>query len=725
MSPYNFDFNDPRSEGEDAGPAITPTEFRLQVRANGYQPIPARGKKPALDGWTGLGNASDDDIRSWERLCVANTGLLTATTPTLDLDLLDAATVVEMVELVRGRFEGAILIRTGRAPKCCIPFRTDTPFKKLTRKFTHPATGNDEQKIEFLAEGQHFVADGVHPDTRAPYTWLDRDPRAVCRQDLPYISAEVAKSLVDLLVNVACVHGYQPIDKGAEGANGAGAQAHAQAPPPPQPTSDEDRAYAQAALDSECNALAALGPGDRNNALNNASLKLHQLVAAGVLTAEEVEARLIEAAKANGSFGEDGEKQIRATIRSGAKLGLTQPRQIPPRDVFGLPAPPAPGPAPAHQIDQTLAVFQRWLVLPSLNPVYAMLGTIAANTLPGDPVWLGLIGPPSSAKTEILNSTLLLSGVVQAATLTVGGLLSGTPKKQQTSGARGGLLNQIGGFGIVVLKDFGSILGMHTETRAELLAALREVYDGHWTRHLGTDGGRTLTWRGKIGLMFGATGVIDSHYAVIGAMGDRFLFCRLAPDDSQFGRALEHSGAATVQMRQELAQAVAGLLNVPRPPPPPLAPDEVERIDRIVRLVVRLRGPIERDHRTRDIEAVYGAEGTARIGLMLERLLAGLSTLGVARGTAMGVIHDVAMDSVPPIRRAAYQYLASNVSRWETRDADGKLTDCGYSTPSIAKWLDLPTTTVRRVLEDLNAYKLVERTSQGKGKPDLWAYRSI
>src|SRR5262245_10466940 len=130
MTSYNFDFNDPRSEGEgeeeDASPAITPTEFRLQVRANGYQPIPVRGKKPALDGWTGLGNASDDDIRSWERLCVANTGILTATTPTLDLDLLDAATVAEMVELVRGRFEGALLIRTGQAPKCCIPFWTDT-----------------------------------------------------------------------------------------------------------------------------------------------------------------------------------------------------------------------------------------------------------------------------------------------------------------------------------------------------------------------------------------------------------------------------------------------------------------------------------------------------------------------------------------------------------------------------------------------------------------------
>ena len=54
---------------------------------------------------------------------------------------------------------------------------------------------------------------------------------------------------------------------------------------------------------------------------------------------------------------------------------------------------------------------------------------------------------------------------------------------------------------------------MHTETRAEVLAALREIYDGAWTRHVGTDGGRTLAWKGKVGLLFAATGVIDSHYA--------------------------------------------------------------------------------------------------------------------------------------------------------------------------------------------------------------------
>jgi hypothetical protein len=148
-------------------------------------------------------------------------------------------------------------------------------------------------------------------------------------------------------------------------------------------------------------------------------------------------------------------------------------------------------------IEETLGVFERWLILPNRTPVYAMLGTVAANLLPGDPVWLGIIGPPSSAKTEILNSISTLPHVVQAATLTPAGLLSGTSKKQYDKTAKGGLLRQIGDFGIIALKDFGSILSMRPDAKAEVLAALREVYDGAWTRHLGIDGGRTLAWSGK------------------------------------------------------------------------------------------------------------------------------------------------------------------------------------------------------------------------------------
>jgi hypothetical protein len=358
-------------------------------------------------------------------------------------------------------------------------------------------------------------------------------------------------------------------------------------------------------------------------------------------------------------------------------------------------------------------VFTRWLILPDTTPVYAMLGAVAANLLPGDPVWLGITGPPSSAKTEILNSASGLPYVRQAATLTPAGLLSGTPSRQRAAGATGGLLYEVGSFGILALKDFGSILSMRPDAKAEILAALREIYDGHWTRRLGTDGGRVLSWSGKLGLLFAATNILDAHHSVISSMGDRFLISRLVPeDDKRFNRALQHVGAKTGQMRKELAEAVAGLFACRRPDPQPISDEEVEKINKTIRLVVRLRGPVERDRYSREIEAIYGAEGTARIGLALERLLAGLDTLGVERATAMRIVERVALDSAPPLRRYAYEALC--------RAKDTAWNFQSLSTSEVGESIHLPTITARRVLEDLAAYGLVERISQGPGQPDLW-----
>ena len=110
-------------------------------------------------------------------------------------------------------------------------------------------------------------------------------------------------------------------------------------------------------------------------------------------------------------------------------------------------------------------------------------------------------------------------------------------------------------------------------------------------------------------------------------------------------------------MRTELAEAVAHLFASKRPEPQRISEEETRRIDRIISLVVRLRGAVERDRNSREIELVYGAEGTARIGLALERLLAGLDNLGVERALALNVVEGVAMDSVPPLRRRAYEHL--------------------------------------------------------------------
>jgi hypothetical protein len=99
-------------------------------------------------------------------------------------------------------------------------------------------------------------------------------------------------------------------------------------------------------------------------------------------------------------------------------------------------------------------------------------------------------------------------------------------------------------FGLVVLKDMGSILSMRADNKAEVLAALREIYDGSWTRYVGADGGRSLHWQGKVGLLAGATPVLDRHHTV-SPMGESFLRCRLPESaDTQAEQALAHSGHA-------------------------------------------------------------------------------------------------------------------------------------------------------------------------------------
>jgi hypothetical protein len=367
-------------------------------------------------------------------------------------------------------------------------------------------------------------------------------------------------------------------------------------------------------------------------------------------------------------------------------------------------------------IEETLQVFERWLVLPDRTPVYAVLGTVAANLLPGDPVWLGLIAPPSSAKTEILNSISKLPNVVQAATLTQAGLLSGTPKKQRANGTKGGLLRQLGDFGIIALKDFGSILSMRPDSKSEILAALREIYDGAWTRHLGSDGGRTLSWQGKLGLIFGATEAYDDHHSVISELGDRFLLIRLRPSyGGQLKKALDHTGAATKTMREELAVAVAGLFAGTLREPQALSDDEFQRLDEVVSLAVRLRAHVSRDRYSREIENIHGAEGPGRMGLALERLRGGLIAIGLKPAHAMWVIEDIALASTPPIRRHAFETL----------------TDTPTSTRDIAKVLKLPSTTARRALEELAAHGLAVRTrgkteegEEKQGGADLWAVDS-
>lgn len=363
-------------------------------------------------------------------------------------------------------------------------------------------------------------------------------------------------------------------------------------------------------------------------------------------------------------------------------------------------------------------VFSRWLYMPNPVVLHAVLGTYVANFLDGDPLWLLAVGPPSSGKTEVVNAVSHRPGVHQAATITEAALLSGTPKKQSGAEATGGLLRKVGDFGILVLKDFTSVLAQNHDTRSQVLAALREVFDGAWTRHVGTDGGKTLAWEGKVGLIGGCTPTIDRHHAVLSALGDRFILIRqpeVDPEDVS-RRAMAHIGRER-EMRQDLAAAVDAVVD--RAPIDrdvgELDEASFERIRDLAIFAVRARSAVERDGYTQDVLVMPEPEGPPRFLLSLRRLMAGLECVGCTPDETWAVLNRVAVDSMPKVRRQVIDALAAD---------DSELLDEGpRPTTVVAIAAELPNKTAKRTLEDLHLLGLVDRASKGtaQNSGDLWS----
>jgi hypothetical protein len=162
-------------------------------------------------------------------------------------------------------------------------------------------------------------------------------------------------------------------------------------------------------------------------------------------------------------------------------------------------------------------------------------------------------------------------------------------------------------------------------------------------------------------------------------------------------------------MRRELREAVAlvfSALPENRAATKPSA-HEREWLVSLSGLVTRCRSAVERDGYSRDVELVPDPEAPTRLVVQLERLLAGLSSIGVERSRALELTRKSALDSIPPLRRKALECL------WTSKKED-------MDTTEIAMRLRYPTNTVRRALEDLAAHEVLERQPGGRGKPDRW-----
>ena len=377
---------------------------------------------------------------------------------------------------------------------------------------------------------------------------------------------------------------------------------------------------------------------------------------------------------------------------------------------------PALPPAEPRTLDQTVATFRRWLHLADATPLYALAAALAANRAPGDPVWLLLVCAPSTGKTELLSAAVRLPWVIPAAKVTEASLLSGTSARERARDATGGLLRRVGSFGVLLCKDLTSVLAQNRDTRNEALAALREIYDGSWDRPVGTDGGRTLHWTGKCGLIGGVTPALDQYGQVVSHLGDRWVLLRM-PDApvGESGHAALHNAEHETRMRRELAEALAGLVThadiskVNRH----LTDQERARLITLAAYTARARTPVARDGYHQEVQYLPQAEGPGRLVKAYARLLGGLEAIGCTTGTAWGVLARIATDCPPAARTTLIRELLSNADLTGPR---------AMRTSDLAVAAGMVTKTASRYLEDLSLLGIAEHSkqSQASNAADMW-----
>jgi hypothetical protein len=155
--------------------------YGAATHRSGYNILPVipRDKKPgvfsrgipdawsAMQGWTKYCStrAPDGLIDIWSDWPEAGVGIACGNVVAIDIDILDEELADSVEITVREKLGNTPLIRIGKWPKRLLVYRATSPFSKMR-----------VGPVEVLAEGQFFVAYGVHKDTGSEYAWPDDNP---------------------------------------------------------------------------------------------------------------------------------------------------------------------------------------------------------------------------------------------------------------------------------------------------------------------------------------------------------------------------------------------------------------------------------------------------------------------------------------------------------------------------------------------------------------------
>jgi len=315
------------------------------------------------------------------------------------------------------------------------------------------------------------------------------------------------------------------------------------------------------------------------------------------------------------------------------------------------------------------------------------MATYVARNWPGDPLWVLTVGPPSTGKTA--SATLLdtsahvhsVSSLTPASLITVYGGVDHDRSLIPT-------FNE----GLVIIKDFGTILTLGFEQTNQVLGILREAFDGHVSKDFAP---LRREYDVHFGIVAVCTCVADIHASLLQQLGERFLKYRPEPIQLPWPAPQIHPRT------KELVALYVSQLCPPATPPTPKTP----LLAHSAELVAHLRTMPIHDHHLHEIVEIPQFEQPHRLVRQLEKLWAGLYLSTGDAGLATRIALKAALDSVPPRRLQLLQML---------------FREPNLTTAEITERNGIGSTTMRLMLADMEALGLLEKESDGFPKFYTW-----
>jgi len=359
---------------------------------------------------------------------------------------------------------------------------------------------------------------------------------------------------------------------------------------------------------------------------------------------------------------------------------------------------------PGCSIKEVHDVFNKHLLLQNTNSVDIVLATIVANRLPGASVWLFLVGPSGSGKSEILMSLGSTPEVESISSLTPHVLISGFARDDGKDPSLVARVNNRD----VCIKDFTTLTGMNITSQQEIISTLRDCFDGNCSKPFGN--GEDKKYKSKFGIIAGVTGIIDFFSENLTALGERFIRFDVQLDTSIVGERnvlfkimSSISSGSKSSMQEELQEVMAKFLNYKFEFTFQPSIEKKEQIIALAQWTGLIRGSVIRDNRTGEILLKPMVEYSTRLTEQYYKLYIALHIINSFTEDNESIYDLLKEVAVSTVHKNNYNILRFI---YEAK--------AGVDIQKVSEAIGLPTPTVKRHVENLTILRVLTKTKLEK-----------